>query len=398
MSAFAEGRDFAGGDIVGDRKGQEDFHAFLLLDGGAELLSVMADGMGGHEAGEVASRLAVESFARSFQRHGAASITVRLGAALQAADNALAAHIAAHPELAGMGCTLVAAHVSPQGLYWISVGDSPLYLLRKGKLTQINEDHSMAPEIEKSLKAGKISAEEARNHPHRNALRSAVMGEGFSKLVDSPTKPLPLLAGDVIVLASDGVQTLTEPEIGSLLTANASLPLQENVARLLRAVQKKQRRNQDNTTVQLVRVPGQVAATRLPRNWLLPGLAGLVILLLAGLATYALQTKLGFKPSQLIQDTLGSDDPDAGKGNSAASENEDRPTPRPQEQAEPQGDRPPARAPERAPEAEAQSDAPKETPPADRAPPKPDAQRTEPPVDRSAPAPAKPKETPPSGH
>lgn len=254
MQIFAEGRDFAGAEIVGDRKNQEDFHAFLVSESSSGLLAVLADGMGGHEAGEIASRLAVESFAHSFQRHGAHSIPVKLGAALQAADHAIGDYVASNPHLAGMGCTLLAAHISPAGLYWISVGDSPLYLLHNRKLTQINEDHSMAPEIAKSLKAGKLTQEEALNHPHRNALRSALMGEGHCKLVDCPATAMRLTSGDIVLLASDGVQSLTEAEITAVLGKNLNLSAKDMASRLLRAVQKKQRRNQDNTTVQLVRL------------------------------------------------------------------------------------------------------------------------------------------------
>jgi serine/threonine protein phosphatase PrpC len=293
MQDFVEDRDFSGAEIVGDRKNQEDFHTFQLMERGEGLLLVLADGMGGHEAGEVASSLAVDSFVRNFRQHGAQSIPVKLGAALQSADNSIANYIASHRQSEGMGCTLVGAYVSSAGLYWISVGDSPLYLFRKGKLRQINEDHSMAPEIEKSLKAGKLSPEEARNHPNRNALRSAVMGEGHSTLVDCPEKPFPLAPGDLILLASDGVQSLSDTEIANVLAKHINMPMQDVARVLLRDVQKKQRRNQDNTTVQLVKIPLHKTASkrRLPWRWILASAA--VIMIIAIFGTYVLYGKMG---------------------------------------------------------------------------------------------------------
>jgi serine/threonine protein phosphatase PrpC len=293
MQVFLEDRDFSGAESVGDRKNQEDFHAFQLMDRGEGLLLVLADGMGGHEAGEVASSMAVDSFVLNFRQHGAQSIPVKLGAALQSADNSLANHIASHRQSEGMGCTLVGAYVSSACLYWISVGDSPLYLFRKGKLRQINEDHSMAPEIEKSLKAGKLTPEEARNHPNRNALRSAVMGEGHSKLVDCSAKPFSLAPGDLILLASDGVQSLSGSEIADVLTKHINMPMQEVATVLLRAVQKKQRRNQDNTTVQLVRIPLNTTAPkrRLRSRWVLVSSAIVMITVLFG--TYVFFDKMG---------------------------------------------------------------------------------------------------------
>jgi serine/threonine protein phosphatase PrpC len=303
MQIFAEGRDFAGADIVGDRKNQEDFHAFLVSEGSSGLLAVLADGMGGHEAGEVASRLAVESFANNFQRHGAQSLPVKLSAALQAADHAIADYVVSNPHSAGMGCTLLAAHISPAGLYWISVGDSPLYLLRKGKLTQINEDHSMAPEITKSLKAGKLTQEEALNHPHRNALRSALMGEGHCKLVDCPATAMRLTSGDIVLLASDGVQSLTDAEINNVLAKNLNLSAEDMASLLLRAVQKKQRRHQDNTTVQLVCLSTSMGPAKSALRWVLPLVAVALILSTTAIGAWAVLngSKFGFNLDSLFR-------------------------------------------------------------------------------------------------
>jgi serine/threonine protein phosphatase PrpC len=249
--------DFAGDDMVGDRKGQEDYHAFDQLKDGSGLLAILADGMGGHEAGEVASRVAVEAFSHRFGDHSADSTGARLGAALEAANAMLASVIQNEPEREGMGCTLLAAHISKAGLIWISVGDSPLYLVRKGKIRQLNQDHSMAPQIQARLKEGKITAAEAQDHPHRNVLLSALTGDEGPELIDCPNQTLRLMMGDVVILASDGLQTLSEAEIVSVIQTDGGA--KEIANRLLSAVTEKRKARQDNATVQIIRVDGAIA-------------------------------------------------------------------------------------------------------------------------------------------
>ena len=89
----------------------------------------------------------------------------------------------------------------------MSVGDSPLLLFRRGEIALLNEDHSLAPELDRLAKIGRITAEQAKTDPRRHMLRSAVTGEELD-LVDVSRKPLVLEAGDYVILASDGVQTL----------------------------------------------------------------------------------------------------------------------------------------------------------------------------------------------
>jgi PPM family protein phosphatase len=154
-----------------------------------------------------------------------------------------------NPQLTGMGCTLVAAGFLEDGLVWVSVGDSPFWRYRDGKVKQLNEDHSMAPLLEQQVTAGSLSPEEAARHPHRNALRSALIGEPIPKL-DLRESPVRLKAGDKFLLASDGLQTLTDQEIAAILKEDAdALDL---ARKLLKAVEDKNRRGQDNTTAIIV--------------------------------------------------------------------------------------------------------------------------------------------------
>ena len=116
-----------------------------------------------------------------------------------------------------MGCTLLAVVLAEEGLYWISVGDSPLWLWRRGRLRRLNQDHAYRSILAAEVSAGEISAADAFRHPARNALVSAVTGDEV-ELVDLPRQAHPLKPGDQMLLASDGLLTLGENEIAALLT------------------------------------------------------------------------------------------------------------------------------------------------------------------------------------
>lgn len=256
--------DFSGKEYLGDRPGQEDYSIFRTLANGTELIAVLADGMGGHTSGEVASKLAVDTFDATFSNHTSNLIPVKLGAALQQCNSELANCIRSNPALDGMGCTLVGIYISKAGIEWISVGDSPLFLFRSGKLTRLNADHSMAPVIAESLKSGKINKEEAKNHPNRNALRSALMG-GELNLVDASSSPNSLYAGDIVLLASDGLLTLSDSQIQKLLSSCKNISAQAIADLLINEVKAKNKPRQDNTTVQVVVIP-KILAT--PKSFL----------------------------------------------------------------------------------------------------------------------------------
>ena len=116
-------------------------------------------------------------------------VPARLYEALQLANAAIGECVAEDPTLNGMGCTLVGVAFGPAGVEWVSVGDSPLFLVRRGEIVLLNEDHSLAPEIDKLAASGKISWESARNDPRRHFLRSALTGAEID-LVDRSRRPL----------------------------------------------------------------------------------------------------------------------------------------------------------------------------------------------------------------
>lgn len=255
--------DFAARATKGARDYQEDSSAFWPTKetdagqadapgkGDTRLVAVLADGMGGHTAGALASRMVCESFVAAYAGFNG-SRSERLIEALRSANDALAAKVAANPVLSGMGSTLVAAVLSDDGVEWVSVGDSPLLLFRRGEIALLNEDHSLAPELDRLAALGRITVEQAKADPRRHMLRSAVTGEDLD-LVDVSRRPLVLEAGDYVILASDGLHTLEQPEIERIVAAYAEDGADAVASALIRAVEAMRDPHQDNTTVIAVR-------------------------------------------------------------------------------------------------------------------------------------------------
>jgi protein phosphatase len=233
----------------GARSYQEDA-AHVRGSAGGGLTAVLADGMGGHAGGAVASELASTSFLDAFSGASGEAVT-RLAEALDRANAAIAGKAAESPDLRGMGCTLIGADFVGERLDWVSVGDSPLYLVRDGAITRLNADHSLAPEIDRLAAMGVLTPDEAKADPRRHVLRSALTGAEID-MIDWSREPLPLEAGDVVILASDGLHTVPEEEIARMAAA-AETP--DAIAEaLLAAVAADDDPYQDNTTVVVVRV------------------------------------------------------------------------------------------------------------------------------------------------
>lgn len=258
LALIAE-QDFAGRQALGKRSDQEDAYAFSIIPAqpGAVngLLLLVADGMGGHTAGNKASELAVRTFVSAFHR-GGETMSERFNRAIEAANDALAATIETDPEqFEGMGTTLLAVAVTPLGLEWASVGDSPLYLFRCGTLRRINADHSFRPVLREMVTNGELTAEQAATSSLRNRLRSALIG-GEITLIDLASRTLPLLEGDLVLAGSDGLQTLSDAEIADILAQDVAADAATIAARLVAAVMKAGKEKQDNVTVTIVKPTG----------------------------------------------------------------------------------------------------------------------------------------------
>ena len=164
----------------------------------ARAVFAVADGMGGHLAGEVASRMAIEAvqrMARENERPGIAA----LREAVACAHETILAHAQDHIECAGMGTTLSVLWLGENYAYIAHVGDSRIYRLREGSLTQITQDHSLVEEL---VRAGLITREQARMHPRRNIITRALgtHGENEPDLLVTDVQD-----GDVFLLCTDGL-------------------------------------------------------------------------------------------------------------------------------------------------------------------------------------------------
>lgn len=227
---------------------------------GADLgLIVLSDGMGGHAAGDVASKIVMtEVFSELKLQSDEQGLTSdRLPGILMdaaaAANDCIRAHITENPEAEGMGATLVAAVMNKGRLNWLSVGDSPLYLYRGGELSQLNEDHSMAPQIDFMVESGLLDQEAARDHPDRNCLTSVLAGDEIAK-IDCPAQAFALRDGDIVVAASDGLQFMENWEIAAILSEKSDAPAGSIARSLLDGIAEIDDPDQDNISIAVVKV------------------------------------------------------------------------------------------------------------------------------------------------
>ncbi len=238
---------------IGARSSQQDAFGFsdkddqvFVAHGG--VLAVVADGMGGMAYGGEASHIAVQTFLRSYMAKLVDdSVPVALLQALGDANQAVV-NLSQDVGEEDVGTTLVAAVVHDNALHWVSVGDSRLYLLRTGKLTQLTQDHVLAIELDRDAANGVISLEEAQSHPERPALTS-FLGRPELDLIDQNPQPVALLDYDRVLLCSDGFYAaLEDKEITDCLNGDAQMLTEELVSLVLA----KERLGQDNLTVAIL--------------------------------------------------------------------------------------------------------------------------------------------------
>jgi formylglycine-generating enzyme required for sulfatase activity len=251
--------EIASDQIDGARDYQEDAYMVNQLgeseNGDICSLVIMADGMGGHAAGNVASNMVVATFNKTFQsRFPAKNVADALTESLTRANDQVGASVKETPALRGMGCTMVSAYLQDNQLYWISVGDSHLYLLRDRELIKQNADHSYGAYLDMMKEQGMEMDEQAGMS--RNMLMSAMTGEEISSIDVSET-PVKVRPGDRIIIASDGLDTIGAGAI--IQYSSWSATPKECVYALLKAVEDANKINQDNTTLIVIDIKEKVA-------------------------------------------------------------------------------------------------------------------------------------------
>lgn len=259
-------------------------------DGTPSILAVVSDGIGGHQAGEVAAQLTIDTTVKEVGNSSAHDPAGQLVAAIIEAGRAVSRTAREKPELSGMGSTVAAVWIIGEQLYTASVGDSRIYMLREGTLHQLSIDHTW---IQEALDHNIISPAEVEDHPNVHVLRRHI-GGAQDPAVDTRLRLSPdetdeqaqanqglrLRPGDQVLACSDGLTDLVKNN--EIRQALLSKRPKEAVAQLVRLA--RDRGGYDNISVVLLAVPG---GTRRPGRWrkIAPVLFGVVGLLgLLGLA------------------------------------------------------------------------------------------------------------------
>jgi len=200
---------FSDSDLGRQRQGNEDSY-FVRSP-----LFAVADGMGGAQAGEVASRMAVEAFDPGLPDGRPSE---RLREIISEANEAIHETSRSDDRRAGMGTTVTAAYVGEEDVTIAHVGDSRAYLLRRGELNRLTRDHSLVGEL---VARGKLTEEQAEQHPQRSVITRAL---GPEPAVQVDTETYPAREGDVFLLCSDGLTSMVpEPRVHELLAGAGSL-------------------------------------------------------------------------------------------------------------------------------------------------------------------------------
>jgi len=209
-------------------------------------LALVADGMGGYEGGQEASRLAVETIQDIYDQEAAGDPRSVLLKGFQAAHERIRKYAEAHPEFQGMGTTCTALALNDFRLYFVHVGDSRLYLVRGESISRLTRDHSYVGRL---VESGVLNSDEAERHPQRHIL-TAALGAGGEIVADSPSDPMTLQEGDALVLCTDGLWgQVHEPEILQVVAAKQASAACAELVKMAR-----ERGGPDNITVQILRL------------------------------------------------------------------------------------------------------------------------------------------------
>ncbi|MEW6446987.1 MAG: Stp1/IreP family PP2C-type Ser/Thr phosphatase [Bacillota bacterium] len=209
-------------------------------------LFAVADGMGGHQAGEVASRLALESLERAVRQNDESDLLAVLTNAFEQANQNVYMAAQSNPECEKMGTTLTACIIRAGNLFWLHVGDSRGYLVRNNEIKQFTEDHSYVSDF---VRKGELTPEEAEVHPYRHVLTRAL---GTEPLIQVDKGIVKLEPNDVVLLCTDGLTLhLNDHEI--LEIARNGRPT-EQVRKLVKTAL--ERGGLDNVTLILIKFWG----------------------------------------------------------------------------------------------------------------------------------------------
>jgi serine/threonine protein phosphatase PrpC len=238
-------------DVGCQRENNEDSYLYWEPAGDEEFqrkgrLAVIADGMGGHEGGQEASRMAVETVREVYDHAFRDDPQAALLESFAAAHARIQDFAEQHPAFHGMGTTCTAFVLRGRQLYFAHVGDSRLYLVRGARILRLTRDHSYVGRL---VESGIVRAEDAEKHPQRHIL-TAALGAGIQVAVDAAEQSLALQDGDDLLLCTDGLWgVVTEEELETAVSGNAPAECCATLLKLAR-----QRGAPDNITLQVLRI------------------------------------------------------------------------------------------------------------------------------------------------
>ena len=212
--------------------------------GGFQNLFIVADGMGGHKAGDYASRLCVEKMIETIEKSSSVTPVTILEEAVTAANTAVLAEAKTNVEYEGMGTTMVACTIVDDTLYIANIGDSRLYII-SDEIRQITNDHSW---VEEMVKKGELTESQARIHPQKNIITRAL---GIDETVHADYFEVDVKPKDKILMCSDGLTNMVEDYDIEYIVSHSS-SIEKAVENLI--VKANDNGGKDNITVILVEI------------------------------------------------------------------------------------------------------------------------------------------------
>ena len=205
---------------IGEKRRINQDYVFCELNpiGNLPNLFIVADGMGGHKAGDYASRFCVEFFTQHIRNSSQTSPIALIEEAINATNEAIYKMSKEQVEFEGMGTTFVVATIFKNEMYVANIGDSRLYVI-DSQIRQITEDHSL---VQAMVNTGELNRDEARAHPNKNIITRAL---GVNEIVEPDFFEVELSRGDIVLMCSDGLTNMLEDEnIERIIRKNVNDP------------------------------------------------------------------------------------------------------------------------------------------------------------------------------
>lgn len=209
-------------------------------------LYIVADGMGGHKAGDFASRFCINEFVKEVATITGRTIIGSMEGAIRHTNEGLLKEAAGNPDLEGMGTTFVAAVISDRSVFVANIGDSRMYLIENGTIRQITEDHSL---VEEMIRKGEIERKDAKHHPKKNVIMRAL---GAAEQVIPDFFEIEPEKGSYLLLCSDGLTNMLEDEAIKTIVLEQNTTLEQKVKHLIE--QANAQGGKDNISVVLVQM------------------------------------------------------------------------------------------------------------------------------------------------